>query len=166
MGPRDQARVADMGLARAKRLAESGDDAVLLVDSLSRLAVAHRDPAAPKTLFGAGRELAEEPAGSLTIIATALEDGDDEGDALKLVETTENAVVHLDPELAAAGVYPSIAVGDTRASGEEELRDPEELRAVRTLRDSLAGLDSRVVADELRQRIEGTSSNRDLLAGL
>ena len=73
---------------------------------------------------------------------------------------------HLDPELAAAGVYPSIAVGDTRASGEEELRDPEELRAVRTLRDSLAGLDSRVVADELRQRIEGTSSNRDLLAGL
>ena len=166
MTPQEQGRVADMALARAKRRAESGDDVILLVDSLSRLAVAHRDPAAAKTLFGAGRELAEETAGSLTIVATALEDGDDEGDALKLVETTENAVVHLDPELAAAGVFPAIVVGDTRASGEEELRDPEELRAVRTLRDSLAGLDSRVVADELRQRIEGTSSNRDLLAGL
>jgi len=166
MGPRDQARVADMALARAKRLAESGADAVLLVDSLSRLAVAHRDSAAPKTLFGAGRELGEEPAGSLTVIATALEDGDDEGDALRLVETTENALVRLDADLAAAGVFPAIAAGDTRASGEEELRDPEELRAVRALRDSLAGLDPRVVADELRRRIEDTPSNRDLLAAL
>jgi transcription termination factor Rho len=166
MEPRDQARVADMALARAKRLAESGADAVLLVDSLSRLEVAHRDSGASKALFGAGRELAEEPAGSLTVIATALEDGDDEGDALRLVETTENALVHLDPELAAAGVFPAIAAGDTRASGEDELREPDELRAVRALRDSLAGLDSRVVADELRTRIEGTPSNRDLLASL
>jgi transcription termination factor Rho len=165
MGPRDQARVAETALARAKRLAESGRDAVLLVDSLSRLAVA-RDAATAKTLFGAGRAVAEEGAGSLTVVATALEGGEDEGDALRLVETTENAVVQLDPELAAAGVYPAIAVAGTRASGEEELRDPDELRAVRALRDSLAGLDPRVVADELRRRIEGSASNRDLLASL
>lgn len=166
MSPREQARVADMALARAKRLAESGGDAILLVDSLTRLALARRDPAAAKALFGAGRELAEERAGSLTVIATALEDGDDDGEALRLVETTENAIVRLDPDLAAAGVYPAVDAGDTRASGEEELRDPDELRAVRALRESLAGLDARVVADELRRRIEGTSSNRDLLAGL
>jgi transcription termination factor Rho len=166
MGPRDQARVADMALARAKRVAESGGDAVLLADSLSRLTVASRDASAPKALFGAGRELAEEQAGSLTVIATALADGDDDGDALRLVETTENAVVKLDRDLAAAGVYPAIDAGATRASGEEELRDPDELRAVRTLRESLAGLDPRVVADELRRRIEGSASNRDLLASL
>jgi transcription termination factor Rho len=166
MGPRDQARVADMALARAKRLAESGSDAILIVDSLSRLAVAQRDAGAPKALFGAGRELGEEDAGSLTVIATALEDGDDEDDVLKLVATTENALIHLDSDLAAAGVFPALDAADTRASGEEELREAEELRAVRALRDSLAGLDPKVVAEELRRRIEGTPSNRELLAEL
>src|SRR5215211_480221 len=73
MSPKEQARAADMALARAKRRAESGDDVVLIVDSLSRLGVASGDPAAAKALFGSGRELAEQGAGSLTVIATALE---------------------------------------------------------------------------------------------
>ena len=68
-----------------------------------------------KRLFGAGRNLAG--GGSLTVIATALADGSDEGDAERAVITTESALVTLDPELAAAGVTPAIVT--TRVPGLE-----------------------------------------------
>ena len=50
----------------AKRRAEAGEDVVVIIDSLSRLALGYRDPNRVKRLFGAGRELAEEGTGSLT----------------------------------------------------------------------------------------------------
>ncbi len=165
MDLKDQGRVADMALARAKRRAESGDDVILIVDSLSRLAVAKRGPAAAKTLFGAGRELAEQGAGSLTVIATALEDAGEDAAVLTAVLTTENAVVRLDPELAAIGVYPALRPAETRASDEEGLREPGELEAVRRLREALAGLEPRHAAEALRERLEAAPTNRDLLAG-
>ena len=163
MSPREQARVADLALERAKRRAESGEDVVLIVDSLSRLAVAQRDPADVKHLFGAGRELAEEDSGSLTVIATALDGLADEGAAREAVETTENALVRLDPELAAAGIYPALRPADCRASGEEELREPDELEAVRRLRTELVGKDPPQAAALLRERIEASASNAELL---
>jgi transcription termination factor Rho len=163
MGPREQARVADLALERAKRRAEGGEDVVLMVDSLSRLAVAQREPGDVKHVFGAGRELAEEGSGSLTVIATVLDGVADEGAALAAVETTENVLVRLDPELAAAGVYPALSVGETRASGEEDLREPDELEAVRRLRSELAGKDPAEAASLIRERIESTRSNAELL---
>jgi transcription termination factor Rho len=166
MSPADQGRIADLALARAKRLAESGTDVVLICDSLSRLAVARRDAAAAKALFGAGRELAEEGAGSLTVIATALMGADEDEEAVTAVATTENALVRLDPSLAAAGIYPAIRPEATRASGEEDLREPEELEAVRRLRASLAGLDPEVAAATLRERLEASRTNSELLASL
>jgi transcription termination factor Rho len=162
MGPADQARIAELALNRAKRRAESGEDVVLLADSLSRLAVARRDVGAAKTLFGSGRELAEEGAGSLTVIATALE-GDEVADA---VATTENALITLDASLAAAGVFPALRLDRCGVSNEEALRDPEELEAVRRLRASLAGLDPGVAASTLRERLEASPTNRELLGGL
>jgi len=166
MSPREQARVADLALERAKRRAEGGEDVVLIVDSLSRLAVAQREPGDVKHVFGAGRELAEEGAGSLTVIATVLDGVADDGAALAAVETTENVLVRLDPELAAAGVYPALSVGETRASGEEDLREPDELDAVRRLRSELAGKDPGEAAAVLRERIEGSRSNAELLKAL
>ena len=65
-------------MGHAKRSAEAGEDVVILIDSLSRLALGYRDPARVKRLFGAGRELSEEGGGSLTVIATVL-DSDDRG---------------------------------------------------------------------------------------
>jgi transcription termination factor Rho len=162
MSPRDQARIAEFALNRAKRRAEAGDDVVLIVDSLSRLAVAHRDRAAAKALFGAGRELAEEGAGSLTVIATALE-GDEVAEA---VATTENALITLDASLAAAGVFPAIRPDRCGVSNEEALRGPEELDAVRRLRASLAGLDPEVAASTLRERLESSPTNAELLSAL
>jgi transcription termination factor Rho len=84
-----QTRVAEMALAKAKRLVEGGRDVVILMDSLTRLARAYNmvvppsgrtlsggiDPAAlypPKRFFGAARNI--EEGGSLTIIATCLVD--------------------------------------------------------------------------------------------
>jgi transcription termination factor Rho len=166
MSPADQGRIGDLALAHAKRIAESGDDVVLVCDSLSRLAVARRDPGAAKALFGAGRELAEEGAGSLTVIATVLIGSEEDAEAVTAVATTENALVRLDPELAAAGVYPAVRPDECRASDEESLRDPDELDAVRRLRASLAGLDPEVAAATLRERIESTRTNAELLASL
>ncbi len=164
MPPADQLRLAELALARGKRRAETGGDAVLLVDSLSRLDYAAGDVDAVKRLFGAGRNLAG--AGSLTVIATTLADAQDEGAAERAVDTTENAVITLDPELAALGVHPAIVSAECRVSNEDALREPGELEAIRKLREQLAGLDNRAAADFLRERIEGNASNAELLAGL
>ena len=164
MAPADQLRLADLALARAQRQAEGGADAVLLVDSLSRLDYAAGDVAAVKRLFGAGRNLAG--AGSLTVIATTLAGAADGGAAERAVQTTETAVVTLDPELAGAGVHPAIVPGECRVSNEETFRDVDELAAVRRLRDQLGGMQSREAADFLRERIEATTSNAELLRGV
>ncbi len=89
--PHDQVRAAELAIGHAKRRAEAGEDVVVIVDSLSRLALGYRDPNRVKRLFGAGRELAEEGSGSLTVIATVL-DSDERGEQVRAaLETTENA---------------------------------------------------------------------------
>lgn len=164
MAPTDQLRLAELALQRARRLAETGGDAVLLLDSLSRLAYAEGDAAAVKRLFGSGRNLSG--AGSLTVIATTLAEADDGGEAEKAVATTESSLVTLDPQLAAAGVHPAIVAAECRISNEESLREPAELEAVRKLRSLLADLDPTEAAALLRERIEGTPSNAELLQSI
>jgi transcription termination factor Rho len=165
--PRDQAVICEIALARAQREVESGADVVVICDSLTRLALGFREPEDVKRFFGVGRELEEEEAGSLTVIATVLaDDGEDGDDVLDLVYTTENALIRLDPDLAAAGVSPALVAAECRASDEEKLRDPDELVAVRRLRELLADLDSREAAALLRERIEGSASNEELLRSL
>jgi len=164
MPPADQVRLAEMALQRARRAAETGGDVALVVDSLSRLAYADGGVDAAKLLFGSGRNLAG--GGSLTVVATTLADADDEGEAERAVTTTESALVTLDPELAVDGVHPAIVAGECRVSNEDELREPDELAAVRKLRAALKGLEPAEAAAYLRERIEGTPSNAELLAGL
>jgi transcription termination factor Rho len=164
MPPADQVRLAALALERARRIAEAGGDAVLVVDSLSRLAYADGGVEEVKRLFGSGRNLSG--GGSLTVVATTFADGDDEGEAERAVITTESALIVLDPDLAAAGVHPAIDAAACRLSNEEQLRPGEELDAIRRLRDSLSGLDTRGAADALRERIEGSASNAELLEQL
>jgi transcription termination factor Rho len=147
MRPKEQLRLVELAVSQAKRRVEGGEDVVVLIDSLSRLAVAADDPGAAKPIFAAGRETADEEAGALTMIATVLSDGDD-GVAAALA-TTENVSLALDAELAAAGVYPAIVVDACRVTGEEELREDEELAAARELRAQLARLDAREAAEKL-----------------
>ncbi|MDX6583148.1 MAG: transcription termination factor Rho [Solirubrobacterales bacterium] len=161
----EQVRTAELALERARRLAETGTDAILVCDSLSRLAFAAGDVAEVKRLFGSGRNLVG--GGSLTVIATVLEDASDEGgEAERAVITTESSLVVLDPELAAAGVTPALRPGECRVSNEDQIREPAELTAIRTLRSLLADLRPSDAAALLRERIEGTSSNSELLKSL
>jgi transcription termination factor Rho len=164
--PRDQVRQAELAMGHAKRLAESGEDVVALVDSLSRLALGYRDPARVKRLFGAGRELAEEGAGSLTVIATVLESEDRGAEVREALETTENLMLRLDARLAAKGIVPALLPADSRATGEEQLRDEEELEKVRRLREELGEMDPEQAARSLAEQIASTSSNAELLARL
>ena len=125
LAPVEQVRTAELALERARRLAESGTDAVLVCDSLSRLAFAAGDVAEVKRLFGSGRNLAG--GGSLTVIATVLADGSDEGEAERAVATTESSLIVLDPELAAAGIRPALA--PARVPGLERGPAPRRRRA-------------------------------------
>ena len=161
--PTDQVRAVELAVGQAKRRAESGEDVVVILDSLSRLAHGYRDPAKVKTLFGAGRELSEEGAGSLTMIATVL-DSDERGAAVReALETTENTLLRLDADLAAKGIVPSLIVAEARVSGEDALRTPEELVAIRELRAELDEMSPEDAARALADRIARTKSNRELL---
>jgi transcription termination factor Rho len=162
--PVEQVRTADLAVERARRLAEAGVDAVLICDSLSRLAVASGDVSEVKRLFGSGRNLAG--GGSLTVIATVLAGGKDGGDAEEAVTTTESSQIVLDPDLAAAGVIPALRASESRISNEDQLRDPDELAAVRKLRSLLTNLRPTDAAALLLERIEGTASNAELLRSL
>jgi transcription termination factor Rho len=166
VAPGDQVRVAELALQRARRRVEAGADVVLVVDSLSRLAVAAEGVEEVKRLFGSGRALAEPDAGSLTVIATVVAGAEDDGAAERAVVTTENALIRLDPRLAASGVVPALAAADCRVSNEEELRAPDELEAVRRLRAELGEGDPADAARLLRERIEGSASNAELLASI
>jgi transcription termination factor Rho len=157
----EQVRIAELALERARRRAEIGEDAVLICDSLSRLAFAAGGPDEVKRLFGSGRNLAG--GGSLTVLATVLADGSDEGEAERAVLTTENSLIVLDPELAAAGRWPAIRPAESRVSNEDQLREPGELEAVRRLRSELSDLEPAEAAARVRERIEATSSNAELL---
>jgi len=144
MSPAEQLRVAELGLSRATRLAERGTDAVLVVDSLSRIAAAG-DIASVKRIFGSGRELEGDDSGSLTVIATTISSDDE---AAKAVASTENALIALSPDLASRGIVP-IDAARTRASGEEGILSDDELAELRSLRGELADLP----ADEAAARV-------------
>ncbi len=115
--PADQVRAAELAMGYAKRRAESGEDVVVIIDSLSRLALGYRDPSRVKRIFGAGRELSDEGAGSLTVIATVL-DSDERGqDVRDALETTENALLRLDAESGRGRNRPLAAGGRVAGLG-------------------------------------------------
>ena len=163
--PAEQVEVALLALERARRRVEGGADVVMIVDSLSRLAVAAAGVAEVKRLFGSGRDLGDD-AGSLTVIATVVEGAEDDGVAERAVITTESSLLELDPALAAAGVVPALSATACRISNEDELRPPEELAAARRLRSMLGELDPTGAAALLRERIEASGSNAELLSAL
>ncbi len=99
-------------------------------------------------------------------MATVVAGAEDDGIAERAVVTTESALIRLDPELAAAGVFPALVPGECRVSNEEELRGPEELAAERRLRSLLADLAPAEAAGLLRERIESSRTNAELLASL
>ncbi|MFI1098063.1 transcription termination factor Rho [Streptomyces sp. NPDC020917] len=177
---RQHIAVAELAVARAKRMVEQGQDVVILLDSLTRLCRAHNtagassgrtlsggvDAAAllgPKRLFGAAR-LAEE-GGSLTILATALVDTGSRADDFFYEELkgTGNMELHLDRALAQRRVYPAVDVTASSTRREELLLAPAELQVVRGLRRALLGRDAQSGLEVLLERIRQTPDNTAFL---
>jgi len=163
LSPAEQVKVATKAIDRARDLAAGGADAVLLCDSLTRLAIAAGGVDEVKRLFGSGRALAEDDAGSLTVIATTLDDGDDEGGAERAVQTTETALIALDETLATQGITPSLRFGELRAVGEEDLLSVEEMNGLRHLRGKLGDLVPPEAAGLIREAIAENPRNAEIL---
>ncbi len=166
LSPSEQVKVARSALERARTQAAEGADAVVLCDSLSRLAIAAKGVDDVKRLFASGRELAEEGAGSLTVVATTLGDGEDDGSAQKAVTTTETSLVTLDVSLASEGISPALRFSECRAVGEEKILSEDELDGLRHLRSNIAELVAPEAAAFVRRQLESASSNADVLRAL
>lgn len=157
----EQLRRAKLALAAAKRRAESGEDVVLMIDSLTRLAVAAGEGSAVKPFFGAGRDLAD--AGSLTVIGVVLTDSEPGTEVERAVVTTESTALDLSRGLAEEGIVPSFVGIRPSVAGEELLREGEALAAARRLRAELRLLPEADAARRLGEMIAATSSNEELL---
>lgn len=166
LGAHEQVKTAERILAKVKRQAEAGNDVVIIVDSLTRLGNAYGDPGAVKPFFGAGRELEEDGAGSVTVIATALWGSPGDQDVMDAVHTTENSTIRLDASLAAAGVEPSLDVTACAVSGQEAVLEKSEIDAMRRLRTELRGMEPVPAANRLAELIKGSESNEQLLKNL
>ena len=180
----DQTRVAEMALAKAKRLVEGGRDVVILMDSLTPLARAYNlvvppsgrtlsggiDPAAlypPKRFFGAARNL--EEGGSLTIIATCLVDTGSRMDDVIYEEFkgTGNMEMHLSRKLSERRFFPAIDIERSSTRREDLLLLPEELARVWTLRRMITAVGGGSEATEMiLERLPKTSDNAEFLATL
>jgi transcription termination factor Rho len=179
----DHTKVAEMTLERAKRLVEGGQDVVILMDSITRLARAYNldmppsgrtlsggiDPVAlypPKRFFGAARNI--ENGGSLTIIATCLVDTGSRMDDVIYEEFkgTGNMELHLDRRLAEKRVYPAIDIQRSSTRREELLLAPEALRQVWTMRRMVSMLGDNEGTELLLTRMAKTKANAEFLQTL
>ncbi|NOK60362.1 MAG: transcription termination factor Rho [Chloroflexi bacterium AL-W] len=179
----DHTKVAEMTLERAKRLVESGQDVVILMDSITRLARAYNldmppsgrtlsggiDPVAlypPKRFFGAARNI--ENGGSLTIIATCLVDTGSRMDDVIYEEFkgTGNMELHLDRRLSEKRVWPAIDITRSSTRREEILLGPDNLRQVWTLRRMVTMLGENEGTELMLTRMAKTRDNSEFLATL
>jgi transcription termination factor Rho len=176
-------RVANIVLAKAKSLVESGHDVVILLDSITRLARAYNTVAPtsgrvlsggveanalhkPKKFFGAARNI--ENGGSLTILATALTDTGSKMDEVIFEEFkgTGNMELQLDRSLANKRMYPSIDLTKSSTRREELLLDHAILKRMFILRKHLADMKPDEAMDFIRKHLYGTLSNEEFLISM
>ncbi len=176
----EHTQVSELAIERAKRMVEAGEDVVILLDSITRLARAHNlaTPASgrilsggvdstalypPKRFFGAARNI--EEGGSLTIMATALIETGSRMDEVIFEEFkgTGNMELRLDRKLADKRIYPAIDIESSGTRREELLFDRAELQEVWKLRRVLLALESGPALELLIDRLKTTKSNAEFL---
>jgi len=176
-------QVAEMVIEKAKRMVEFGEDVVILLDSITRLARAYNnemphtgrimsggiDAGAlqrPKKFFGAARAI--ENGGSLTIIATALVDTGSKMDEVIFEEFkgTGNSELHLDRKLMDKRIYPCIDVAASGTRREELLLDRKELELVYRLRKVLADMNVVEAMELLKSRLGKVKTNAEFLVSM
>lgn len=181
--PDHHTKASELVLERAKRLVEMGEDVVILMDSLTRLARAYNlviaptgrtlsggiDPGAlhnPKRFFGAARNI--EHGGSLTIIATALVDTGSRMDDVIYEEFkgTGNMEIHLDRKLSEKRIFPAIDLNRSGTRREELLLDQKELEGIWGMRKMLSNGENSDTTEILINMLIKTPTNRDFIEQL
>ena len=177
--------VAELTLERARRRVEMGDDVVLIVDSLTRLARAYntvekgtgrtlsggldaQSLEKPKRFLGSARRVDPSQGGSLTIIATALVDTGSKMDQVIFEEFkgTGNSELVLSRELAERRVYPAIDLVASATRREELLLSEEALSASRVLRQRIAGMTPINAMTDMLTDLKRYPTNQDLIRAL
>ena len=179
----DHTTVAELAIERAKRLVELGQDVVVLLDSMTRLARAYNiaAPASgrilsggvdaqalypPKKFFGAARNI--ENGGSLTIISSALVETGSKMDEVIFEEFkgTGNMELRLSRDLADKRLFPAVDINSSGTRREELITPAQELPIIYRLRRLFGGLEPEQAYQTLVPRLKKTASNRDFLAAI
>ncbi|MDE5989719.1 MAG: transcription termination factor Rho [Duncaniella sp.] len=173
-------KIASIVLEKAKRMVECGHDVVILLDSITRLARAYNTcaPASgkilsggvdanalqkPKRFFGAARNI--ENGGSLTIIATALTETSSKMDEVIFEEFkgTGNMELQLDRKLSNKRIFPAVDIMASSTRRDDLLLRNETLNRMWILRRFLSDRNSIEAMEFIKDRMERTSDNEELL---
>ena len=173
-------QVAEMVMEKARRMVEFGDNVVILMDSITRLARGYNNglPSTgkigtggvdskalirPKKFFGSARNI--EDGGSLTIIGTALVDTGSKADEVIFEEFkgTGNSELHLTRKLVEKRIWPAIDIAASGTRREELLLDPKEHELVGRLRKVVSDMSPVEAMEMLRTRMVKTNSNAEFL---
>ena len=173
-------QVAEMVISKAKRCVETGEDVVILLDSVTRLARAYNtviphsgkilsggvDSNAlhkPKRFFGAARNV--ENGGSLTIISTALIDTGSRMDEVIFEEFkgTGNQELVLDRDLSDKRIYPSININRSSTRREDKLIGKKDLSRIWLLRKIINDMTNIEAMEFLIEKLKRTKHNREFL---
>jgi transcription termination factor Rho len=174
-------RVANELMKKAYEEANAGQDVLILLDSLTRLARVHnsetrgqgrtlsggvdaRGLEIPRRIFGSARKI--ESGGSLAILATILVDTGSRMDEVIFQEFkgTGNMEIVLSRDISGRRIFPAVDIGFTGTRKEELLFDAEEYQGVRKLRSALGGKDKVQAAETLVKLMEKYPTNKELLA--
>lgn len=176
-------KIASMVHEKAKRMVECGQDVVILLDSITRLARAYNtvSPASgkvlsggvdanalhkPKRFFGAARNI--ENGGSLTIIATALTETGSKMDEVIFEEFkgTGNMELQLDRKLSNKRIFPAVDIMASSTRRDDLLQDQETLNRMWVLRRYLSDMNSIEAMEFIKERIERTENNEEFLVSM
>ena len=174
---------AEIVIEKARRMVECGQDVVILLDSITRLARAYNTTMPnsgkilsggveatalqrPKRFFGSARNI--EGGGSLTILGTALVETGSKMDEVIFEEFkgTGNMELHLDRELSNKRIFPALDFEKSGTRKEELLYHPDELNKIYSLRRSLKGVPPVEAMEMFIQRVRKTKNNPEFLMGL
>ncbi|MDB4793148.1 transcription termination factor Rho [bacterium] len=175
-------RISQLIFERGKRLAESGQDCLILMDSVTRTARAFnkwmsggRDSKTgtggldvramdiPRKMFGTARRFDE--GGSLTVVATALIDTGSRMDEAIFQEFkgTGNMELVLSRDLADRRIWPAIDISKSGTRREEKILDPEIMEGVTMLRRSLVSMNSVEAMEQLSRTLAKFDTNKEFL---
>lgn len=179
--PEHHKRVSEMVLERAKRLVEHGQDVMILLDSITRLARAYNltvapsgrtlsgglDPAAlhmPKRFFGAARCMRE--GGSLTILATALVETGSRMDDVVFEEFkgTGNMELVLNRKLSEKRIFPAIDILKTGTRRDDLLLTVDEQEAVENVRRATNSMKADEAVERILDLFARTKTNEEFIS--